>query len=781
LDNDSVIDIGVGSLNDDDGGVDVGAVWILFMNTNGTVKSEQKISATEGNFNGFVNDTREFYVVGSIGDLDNDSITDIAVGGTGDDDGGLDRGAVWILFMNANGTVKSEQKISATEGNFSGVLDDEDLFGYVERIGDFDGDGISDLAVGATQDDDGGTNAGAVWILFLNTDGTVKSHTKFGGGFPGGSGTLADPYIINSVYDGDCDRLISDINASCGANITMTANVDCSGTGVIGAGACLSGYSGTFDGANFTISDLNISSSNSYQAFIRNQSGGTIKNVGLENVSVRGDFFVAGLVGKSYGAITNAHSTGSVNGSNGGLGGLVGFNYGTISFSHSSVNVYGNESVLGSSGVGGLVGHNRPGGTIAKSYAEGNSFGWRSVGGLVGYNSIGSIITNTYAKGNVFASDIRSGGLVGRHGGAISNSYTTGNVSSDALQIGGYVGGVVGQQTVGSITNNSFAMGNVSTLGNYVGGIIGLKSDGDIINSYWNNHTGNPSTCFANTTGNFTTGCVAIQDNEAYFKGSVSASAPMSSWDFTDIWEEVTSPSDDFPILQGFQDVAPGGASVNTVVGTAENITVDANFGEINVTINDSFDFDPLSVAGVQNVSIFDDLEMVVEFDHDFDEASLDLTALNFSKNLEDGLGFLQVKGINLTEGMTKTLFVDKGNGFGNRVCIFDFADSVVIDQTTIFDPADCSGGSGVLFTFAGKGPLILPVPNEVGTVCSGSEDPLCHNVSVQKVGSRATAKFKVTGLLHTSVVQLGDVNLTIFDDSDFGVVLELVPITFFC
>ena len=37
---------------------------------------------------------------------------------------------------------------------------------------------VTDLAVGAGKDDDGGTDRGAVWVLFMNTDGTVKSHQK---------------------------------------------------------------------------------------------------------------------------------------------------------------------------------------------------------------------------------------------------------------------------------------------------------------------------------------------------------------------------------------------------------------------------------------------------------------------------------------------------------------------------------------------------------------------------------------------------------------------------
>jgi hypothetical protein len=39
-----------------------------------------------------------------------------SVGASRDDDGGRNRGAVWVLFLNADGTVKDEQKISSTQG-----------------------------------------------------------------------------------------------------------------------------------------------------------------------------------------------------------------------------------------------------------------------------------------------------------------------------------------------------------------------------------------------------------------------------------------------------------------------------------------------------------------------------------------------------------------------------------------------------------------------------------------------------------------------------------------
>jgi cysteine-rich repeat protein len=167
-------------------------VWVLFLDPNGTVQSQQKISDTQGGFTGALDDADQFgSAVTSLGDLDGDGVGDLAVGAYGDDDGGPDRGAVWILFLKPNGTVRSQQKISGTQGGFSGTLDDEDWFGYdVASLGDLDGDGVGDLAVGAVGDDGGGPDRGAVWILFLNPNGTVKSHRKISSTQGGFTGTL---------------------------------------------------------------------------------------------------------------------------------------------------------------------------------------------------------------------------------------------------------------------------------------------------------------------------------------------------------------------------------------------------------------------------------------------------------------------------------------------------------------------------------------------------------------------------------------------------------------
>ena len=87
--------------------------------------------------------------VASLGDLDGDGIGDLAVGAFGDDTGGSERGAVYVLFPNSDGTIRRSTKIAHQTGG-GPTLADGDVFGNsLASMGDLDGDGIGDLVVGA--------------------------------------------------------------------------------------------------------------------------------------------------------------------------------------------------------------------------------------------------------------------------------------------------------------------------------------------------------------------------------------------------------------------------------------------------------------------------------------------------------------------------------------------------------------------------------------------------------------------------------------------------------
>ncbi len=109
-----------------------------------------------------------------VGDVNGDGILDIVVGARSDDDGATDAGAVYILFMNSDGTVQSNQKISMLAGGFTDVLSAGSFFGYgVAGVGDYDGDNVPDIAVSANS-----VPNNSIYIIHLNNDGTVKNYVK---------------------------------------------------------------------------------------------------------------------------------------------------------------------------------------------------------------------------------------------------------------------------------------------------------------------------------------------------------------------------------------------------------------------------------------------------------------------------------------------------------------------------------------------------------------------------------------------------------------------------
>jgi len=189
LDGDGIIDYAVGAPGTDSTGTDLGSVWIVFMKTDGTVKAKQEITEGLGGFGGNLDDGDGFgCALAPISDLDGDGLRELAAGARGDDDGGTDCGAIWVLFLQADGLVKDQQKISSVQGGLSTSLDGGDSFGFsLACIGDRNGDGSDDLAVGSPNDDDGGSNRGAAYILYLAADGSVWTDWKISalGGFGG--------------------------------------------------------------------------------------------------------------------------------------------------------------------------------------------------------------------------------------------------------------------------------------------------------------------------------------------------------------------------------------------------------------------------------------------------------------------------------------------------------------------------------------------------------------------------------------------------------------------
>jgi len=103
-------------------------------------------------------------------DLDGDGISELAIGAKGDDDGATDAGAVYVLFLDMHGRIRRYVKITRAQ---SGGLFGSSL-GTSARLAPSSST-LPDLIVGAPGQDN---HRGAVHLLYLQADGSVRDSVE---------------------------------------------------------------------------------------------------------------------------------------------------------------------------------------------------------------------------------------------------------------------------------------------------------------------------------------------------------------------------------------------------------------------------------------------------------------------------------------------------------------------------------------------------------------------------------------------------------------------------
>jgi hypothetical protein len=196
LDGDGFEDLAVGAPRDDDGGDRRGAVWILFLEGDGSVRATSKISDLEGTLHAELPDGGSFGAsLAGLGDLDRDGIGELAVGAPRANRGEGSTGEVWILCLDSTGGVNRRRRIATGRGTSIGLAPGDEFGNSLAVPGDLDRDGRADLAVGARGDDLGGeerSDRGAVWILHLDALCRVKLAWKIDANTTGGNEEIRD-------------------------------------------------------------------------------------------------------------------------------------------------------------------------------------------------------------------------------------------------------------------------------------------------------------------------------------------------------------------------------------------------------------------------------------------------------------------------------------------------------------------------------------------------------------------------------------------------------------
>lgn len=311
-----------------------------------------------------------------------------------------------------------------------------------------------------------------------------------------GNGTQENPYLISTAEDLAAFRDVVN-GGQTDACAKLTGNIDLSGTGEWTPIATNDApYSGTFDGAGFTIDGLTIQSGNSYQGlFAAVGTAGVVKNMTIgSNSSISGNMTVGGIAGNNQGTISGCTNYASVNATTEECGGIAGVNNGTIELCNSLLSEGSNTKITGAENIGGIVGSNH--GVIRSCNnsipVEGvGSYLAFPIGGIAGVGSDNSATIVECTNNADVTSGIYSGGIVGtvniQDGSqlVIRDCVNNGSVS-DGIRTGGIVGSVNhcdGNLIIENCTNN----GSISAgrqMNNAAAGVIAAtatENDGSVL------------------------------------------------------------------------------------------------------------------------------------------------------------------------------------------------------------------------------------------------------------------------------------------------------------
>ena len=319
-------------------------------------------------------------------------------------------------------------------------------------------------------DDDLTGSAASITVNKLGTE--CDSESARADTFANTSTTGIPPWIIctslqlsniGTTYQNDDITLGNDISFG-GGNYASQG-----GTG----GGTDNGFTGTFDGRGFEISDFTINATTAtQQGLFREAMGATFQDILLDNITVNGSYYLGALVGflEDGGTTTFSNITASNitfeafhTGNNGHTGVLFGgardgatnLVVSDVSVSNISVNSFKNNQSAVMGYIGSITSADIDRVSISGGDINARANGGSLIGSMSNNNTAANItIDDVINSANVTCTDVNCGGIMGYGEGIINNIANTGDVTSSGTSD---VGGLIGEFRDGTIAGSSAA------------------------------------------------------------------------------------------------------------------------------------------------------------------------------------------------------------------------------------------------------------------------------------------------------------------------------------
>lgn len=185
-------DILIGAYGNDSTGSSAGAAYLIY---GSTTLADRDLSAADVAYHGMAPSDYAGFAVSGAGDVNNDGYNDILIGAYGNDGSFSSAGATYLIFGSSS---LSSLVLSGSDVRFFGESSSDYSGRAISGGGDFNGDGYDDILIGAPYDDDGGSSAGATYLI-LGQASSAYPHIYYLSGALKFFGEDANDYAGTSV------------------------------------------------------------------------------------------------------------------------------------------------------------------------------------------------------------------------------------------------------------------------------------------------------------------------------------------------------------------------------------------------------------------------------------------------------------------------------------------------------------------------------------------------------------------------------------------------------